>query len=289
MRGRGFLETERSAHAAVAVVTESVARQLWPDGEAVGQVLRLEPDTPALSGAEGKNYTPRQEEPPLLSRTFVVVGIARDVPGFRLAGFTVKDAGVYVPTSAEVARTSLAMRVKGDPERARVALVERLTAIDSSMGSVITLRTIVGAAAYFLQIAFWLTVVLGALALLLTLSGLFSVLSYLVEQRTREIGVRMAIGATSRSIGALVLLQSARPVGIGLLLGGCLAAALGIVLRSTLGAEAIAFGNESVVRLFDPVAYGASLLCIVTACACAALIPALRAGRIDPVAALRQN
>ena len=289
VRGRGFLEAERSAHAAVAVVTESVARQLWPDGEAVGQVLRLEPDPPALSGAEGKNDTPWKEAPPLLSRTFVVVGIARDVPGFRLAGLTVKDAGVYVPTSVEVTRTSLAMRVKGDPERARVALVERLTAIDSSMGSVITLRTIVGAAAYFLQIAFWLTVLLGALALLLTLSGLFSVLSYLVEQRTREIGVRMAIGATSRSIGALVLLQSARPVGIGLLLGVCLAAALGIVLRSTLGAEAIAFGNESVVRLFDPVAYAASLLCIVTACACAALVPALRAGRINPVAALRQD
>jgi hypothetical protein len=56
-----------------------------------------------------------------------------------------------------------------------------------------------------------MTLVLGALALLLTLSGLFSVLSYLVEQRTREIGVRMALGATSRSIGALVLSQSARP------------------------------------------------------------------------------
>jgi len=86
-----------------------------------------------------------------------------------------------------------------------------------------------------------------------------------------------------------VLLQSARPVGIGLVLGGTLAAALGAALRSTLGAESIALGNESIVRLFDPVAYGASLLCIVTACVCAALIPALRAGRIDPVAALRQN
>jgi len=289
VRGRGFAETERSARVAVAVVSESVARQLWPDGDAVGQVLRLEPDPRALSGAEGKSDTPRLEEPPLLSRTFVVVGIARDVAGFRFAGVTVRDAGIYVPTSVEVARTSLAMRVHGDPERARVALVERLTAIDSSMGSVVTLRTIMGAAAYFLRIAFWLTIVLGALALLLTLSGLFSVLSYLVEQRTREIGVRMAIGATSRSIGALVLLQSARPVGIGLVLGGTLAAALGAALRSTLGAESIALGNESIVRLFDPVAYGASLLCIVTACVCAALIPALRAGRIDPVAALRQN
>ena len=137
----------------------------------------------------------------------------------------------------------------------------------------------------FLELAFWLTLALGALALLLTLSGLFSVLSYLVEQRTREIGVRMALGATSRSILALVLSQSARPVGIGLLVGSSLTAALGAALLATPAAELIA----SVVRLFDPVAYAASLLCIVTACACAALIPALRAGRIDPIATLRQD
>ena len=115
-------------------------------------------------------------------------------------------------------------------------------------------------------------------------SGLFSVLSYLVEQRTREIGVRMALGATRRSIGGLVLSQSARPVGIGLLLGGNLTAALGAALLATPAAE-----QMGSVRLFDPVAYAASLLCVVTACACAALIPALRAGRIDPIAALRQD
>ena len=95
----------------------------------------------------------------------------------------------------------------------------------------------------------------------------------------------MALGASSGSIGALVLVQLARPVGIGLLLGGSLTAALGAALLATAAAELIG----STVRLFDPVAYAASLLCIVTACACAALIPALRAGRIDPIAALRQD
>ena len=99
--------------------------------------------------------------------------------------------------------------------------------------------------AYLLGIPFWLTLVLGALALLLTLSGLFSVLSYLVEQRTREIGVRMALGATRRSIGALVLSQSARPVGIGLLLGGSLTAALGAALLATPAAEHDRVGRAS--------------------------------------------
>jgi putative ABC transport system permease protein len=277
VRGRGFAPTERSASGAVAVVSQSVARQLWPSLDAVGQILRLEPDP--------KNDARELDDPPFPSRTFVVVGIARDVPGLRFAGVRLAGAGVYVPIGADAAKTALTLRVHGDPERAARALGERLEAIDPNMGEVSTLRTIAGMEAYLLRIGFWLTLVLGALALLLTLSGLFSVLSYLVEQRTREIGVRMALGATSKSIGALVLSQSARPVGIGMFLGGGLTAALGAALLATPAAELIG----PVVRLFDPVAYAASLLCIVAGCACAALIPALRAGRIDPVASLRQD
>jgi predicted permease len=277
VRGRAFAQTERSATAAVAIVSESVARQLWPGIDAVGQSLRV--------GPAPTSQTRQPDAPPLLSRTVVVVGVARDVAGFRLGGLRLGGAGVYTPISAEAARTSLMMRVRGNPERARQALVDRLAAIDPNMSEVSTLQTIARTETYLLAIPFWLTLVLGALALLLTLSGLFSVLSYLVEQRTREIGVRMALGATSGSIGALVLLQSAGPVGVGLLLGGSLTAALGAALLATPAAEVIG----STVRLFDPLAYIASLFCIVAACACAALIPALRAGRIDPVTALRQD
>jgi predicted permease len=277
VRGRGFPHTERSATSAIAVVSESVARQLWPGSDAANQVVRLEPDP--------KSATEDPDDPPLLSRSFIVVGIVRDVPGFRLGGQRAAGAGIYVPINVEVAKTSLTLRVRGDSERSRHALVDRLAAIDPNMAEVTTLRTIARIGAYVLAIPFWLTLVLGALALLLTLSGLFSVLSYLVEQRTREIGVRMALGATSRNIGVLVLLQSARPVGMGLVLGSTLTAGLGAVLLATPAAELIG----SIVNLFDPVAYAASLLCIVAACVCASLIPALRAGRIDPMTALRQN
>ena len=278
VRGRGFTESERSAAAAVAIVSESVARQLWPGGEAVGQVLRLESDP---------DGDPRQvDDPPLPSQALVVVGIARDVPGFRLGGVRMGGgARVYVPVGIEAARTTLTLRVRGDAERVRNALVDRLAAIDLNIGEVAALKTMARMEAYLLGIPFWLTLVLGTLALLLTLSGLFSVLSYLVAQRTREIGVRMAVGATGRSSAALMLLQSARPVAIGMLIGGGLTAALGGVLLATPAAEQI---GES-VRLFDPVAYAASLICIVAACAGAALIPALRAARIDPVGALRQD
>jgi ABC-type antimicrobial peptide transport system permease subunit len=177
------------------------------------------------------------------------------------------------------------MLMRGDAERARHALIDRLAAIDPNMGEVETLATVASAEAYLLGIPFWLTLMLGALALLLTVSGLFSVLSYLVEQRTREIGVRMALGATRRTVAALVVSQLARPVGIGLLLGASLTAGLSGVLLATPAAEAIG----ETVHLFDPLAYAGSLACIIAACLCASLAPALRAGRINPVTAIRQD
>jgi predicted permease len=283
VRGRGFTPTERSASAAVAIVSDSVARQLWPGSNPVGQILRIEPDQSAPKGASVPRAKP--EDPQLLARALVVVGVARDVPGVEFGGMSLKGAGVYIPISADVAGTSLTMRVRGSDERARAALIDRLAAIDPNMSDVSSLRVMAGAAAYLLAIPFWVTLALGALALLLTLSGLFGVLSYLVEQRTREIGVRMALGATSQSIGVLVLLQSAIPVGIGAIVGATLTAGIGAALLATPAAEMIG----SIVRLFDPVAYAASLICIVSACACAAVIPALRAARIDPVGALRQH
>ena len=147
------------------------------------------------------------------------------------------------------------------------------------------MRTLARMETYFLQIAFWLTVVLGGLALALTLSGLFSVLSYLVEQRTREIGVRMALGATTRDVTRLVLSQSIRPVGVGLFIGGGSAAGLAALLLATPAAATIG----EIVHVLDPVAYAVSLLIIIAACLVAASIPATRAARLDPTRALRQE
>ena len=95
----------------------------------------------------------------------------------------------------------------------------------------------------------------------------------------------MALGATTPAVGGLVLSQTVRPVAIGLMAGVGLAATVGIVLMATPAAAQIG----QIVHVFDPVAYAASLLCIVAACAPAALIPALRAARIEPVRSLRQE
>ena len=252
LRGRGFTDAERVAGAGVTVVSETAARTLWPDGDAVGQVLRIQ--------AERPTDTPRISALPFPSGAYTVVGVARDVsvngPAM-LQGFAF--SGVYLPIDLQAPGTLLTLRVRGDPEQVRNALIDRLMRVDPALDHEIgTLRTIAGLGAYILQIAFWVTVVLGGLALALTVSGLFSVLSYLVEQRAKEIGVRMALGATSGDIVALVLSQSVRPVGLRLLAGGGLSAGTAIVLRSIGGATAI--GNT--VRALDPLAYTASLLVI---------------------------
>jgi hypothetical protein len=272
LRGRVFT---RADGAAVAVVSEATARSLWPNQDALGRAVLLE--------ADPSSKTRYRDEPPQEARSAVVVGVARDVPGFRFAESV--PTGVYLPTDATVAKTSLTVRVHGDPERARRALLERLTAIDPNMGQVMTLRTMASLESYVLRVAFWATLVLGGLALLLTLSGLFSVLSYLVEQRAREIGVRLALGATARDVAGHVLAQSLRPVGFGILAGGGMAGALATILMATPAAAMIG----RTVHVFDPFAYGGSLSCIVAACLLAAAIPALRAARIDPMATLRQD
>jgi predicted permease len=269
VNGRGFTPAERTTEAGVVVVSQSLARQLWPSGSGVGQVVRLE-DPPSAS----------PDGPSLPARTLTVIGIVRD-PG-RTSGMSF--GGVYLPTGPQSPGTWLWLRVRGNPERARFALLEHLTGLDPAFG-ILTLRSTSGLQTYLLQIAFGLTVVVGGLALVLTVSGLFSVLSYLVEQQAKEIGVRMALGAATLDVVRLVLSQSLRPVGIGLSAGGGLAAAVAIGLMATPAASEI--GDS--VDVLDPVAYIASALVIITACLVAVSVPTLRAARIDPSATLRND
>jgi len=286
VRGRGFTANERTPNEGVAVVSESVANQLWPGADALGQVLRVEPDATIGRPADAPPLDPGLADDPMMQpRTAVVIGVTRDVAGFQIGGFKLGVSGVYMPVDAAVPSTVLVTRVRGDADRAKRDLIDRLAVIDPNMAEVSTLQTLVSTNTYLLGTSFWLTLVLGTLALVLTLSGLFSVLSYLVEQRRREIGVRMALGASARSVGGLVLMQAARPVGIGMLIGSTLTVGLGAALLATPLAEQA----TGTVRLFDPIAYGGSLLCVLAACACAALVPALRAGRVNPLAALRQD
>ena len=275
VRGRSFTPAERDGEHPVAIVSEATARQLWSNGSGVGETFRLEHD--AGSG------TAAGEQGPVPGRLVTVVGVSRDVRGFRITD--IGAPGVFLPTSVNAANTSIAARVRGNSDLARRTLLDRLVRVDPNMGMILTLRTLARLETFFLQIAFWVSLVLGGLALLLTVSGLFSVLSYLVEQRTREIGVRIALGASSRQVTRLILAQTTRPVGYGLIAGVALAASLATILIATPAAGFIA----EIVHVTDPIAYAASLLSIVTACLLAAWIPARRAARLDPMQTLRRD
>jgi predicted permease len=274
VRGRGFMPAERSADAGVVVVTQTVSRQLWPNGDSLGQQMRIEPRQPASQGAAS-----------VTSRTMTVIGVARDPR--RQSGMSYLETfrGVYLPASLETPGTWLMLRVRGNPDEVRQVLLDRLTRVDPAVSNIITLRTLGTLQSDVLRIGFWVTVVLGVLALILTVSGLFSVLSYVVEQQAKDIGVRMALGAASKHVVRLILFQSLRPVGIGLAAGAGLAAALAILLLTLPGASEI--GDW--VHVLDPVAYGVSVMTIVTSCALAVSVPALRAARIDPIATLRKD
>jgi predicted permease len=275
VRGRSFTTVEGDREHAVAIVSESIAKELWPSGRDVGATLRLEQDF--------GSGPPPKDQPPMPSRLVTVIGVSRDVAGFRLTDSD--DAGMFLPTSVNAPKTSLAARVRGDSEVARRTLLDRLTRVDPHMGMIVTMRTLARLETVFLQIAFWVSLVLGGLALVLTVSGLFGVLSYLVEQRTREIGVRMALGASPQEVARMILVQTTRPVAYGLLAGAGLAASLATILLATPAGATIA----QIVHLTDPIAYGASLILIVTACLLAAWIPATRAARLDPMQTLRQE
>jgi predicted permease len=267
VNGRRFTPDERTSDSGVAVVTETLARELSPAGDVVGQSVRLDASGPA--GAS--------------SRRLTVVGVMRDVKGpLALESFPLRS--VYVPTRPESAGTSLTLRIRGDPDRARQVLFDDLMGVDPGLGEVSTMRNRARFPTYVLSVAFWVAVVLSGLALILTASGLFSVLSYLVEQRAKDIGVHMALGATMRDAAALVLSTLLRPVCIGLAIGVALAAAVATMLMAVSDGEV-----GTLIKVFDPTAYTTSVLVIVVSCALAATVPALRAARIDPIATLRRE
>ncbi len=272
LRGRLFAPEERSPAAGVVVISDAVAQRFWPNGDALGQMIRLG----ATTQEEGAPQVPAQ--------LFTVIGVVRDVrSALKMLSFAY--SGIYLPTTPEQAKTSLVLRVHGDPDTARRTLLDALTKVDPALGEITTMRMMARLEGAVLEVIFWMAVILSSLAMALTVSGLFSVLSYLVEQRRREIGVRMALGATPRDIVRLVVSQSMRPIAIGVLAGGGLAAVTAIVLLSTPAAEMIG----TLVHAFDPLAYAVSLSVIITTCLAAAFLPARRAARIDPIATLRAD
>ncbi|HEV8409866.1 MAG TPA: ADOP family duplicated permease [Gemmatimonadaceae bacterium] len=265
VRGRNFLPDEAASSVPVAIVTESTARKLWGSNDPIGQIVRLE--TPAT----GSVLTP--------FKTAHVVGVVRDVVSGVLYDPPTNPL-VFFPGTPEAPGVRLIVRTRGAVETARRTLdsdIER--AMPGSIDQIRLLDEYVAAQAFPMRIAYWISSVVGGIALLLTLSGIYGVLSYIVAQRTREIGIRMSLGADRRAVVALVLRQSARLALMGLAIGSLIALAL---------TRAIASELQSILT-FDLAAFSVGPALVVAASLIAAFFPARRATRVEPIIALRQD
>ena len=255
VRGRDFAAAE-AAGARPVIVNETMASRLWPGADPLGRRLRLDAD----------------ELP------WEVVGVARDSK-YRTVGEDPRPF-LYQPFSVvpEGAATVL-VRTAGDPG-ALLAPLRALAREVDPLVPVLALRTLEEAASAALLLPRAAATVFGVVGLLgvaIAAVGLYGVLAFSVAQRTRELGVRQALGATPRRIVTMVLLQGLWPVGWGA------AAGVLIALAATRVMGAILYG----VSAADPATYAGVVAVLGLAALLACAVPALRAVRTDPAAALR--
>ena len=195
-------------------------------------------------------------------------------------GYGIDQTCVFFPGRADAAGYVLLVRVKRDAEVALGTLDKAITA--SMPGAVDEIHPIDEALTgqlYPYRAAYWVSSAIGCIALLLTLSGIYGILSYLVTQRTKEIGIRVALGASSGSVVRLVLKQSLKLAGIGAAVGATAALGVSRILASQL--------DVFVFEKVDQLAYGMGIVLVIAASASATYVPCVRAARIEPVTTLR--
>jgi predicted permease len=273
LRGRAFTRDEAAAGAAVAVISRATARLLWPGQDALGKILAIDQNL----------RRPASLADPVAGRpaftTVRVIGIARDaINGWVADGL---DATcIYFPATSEMAGAAVLTRVNGPAETVGRMLDAMLGAsIPGAVNEVHTMDEILAAQVYPFRALQWISSGLGVLALILTLTGLYGVLSYVVAQRTKEIGIRVALGAKPGAVARLVLSQSMRFALIGAVLGAAAAFATIRVAASLM--ELPMFGS------FDGAAFAMGLALVIAAAAIAAWMPSRRAASIEPVTTLR--
>jgi predicted permease len=249
--------TER-AERGVAIITESVARTLWPGERAIGKTIRL-PDIDNVKYRE-------------------VVGIVGDLQFFAVG--EVPALHVFVPWSQMASgRPRLVVRAAGRAEDVVPAVRAALQAERPGTGidRIASLDALVGRATAQPRFSSQMVIGFGLLALTLAAVGIYGTSAYLVGARTREIGLRIALGASPRGVFRHVLARSLWPVMVGGLAGLAIAAGASRTMR-------VLFFQ---VGALDARAYIVAAASLLVAAAVAALIPAVRASRIDPAITLR--
>ena len=267
LRGRSFTESEERAGAQVAIVSAATAQRLWPGEDAVGQLLWIATDVPRESKLAGV-------------RSARVVGVTGNtVTGWIGTGLTRSVA--YYPARLEDAGVRILARVRGDQTRARDQLDTEIDAAlaRSPLEQIHTLDDFLAVQRYPFRAFSWVSTAIGCIALLLTVTGIYGVLSYLVTQRTKEIGIRIALVANIREVTGMVVRQTTRFAVIGIAAGMLLALGVSRVMASVLW----------IVNGYDALGYAGGILVVFAAALVAAYAPARRAARVDPLTALREE
>ncbi|HET9401159.1 MAG TPA: ABC transporter permease [Candidatus Acidoferrales bacterium] len=276
-RGRNFTETEAREEAPVVIVSEATAQKLWPDKDAVGQLLRIRP----ASDADRANgiYTPAYT-------SATVVGIARDAVS-EGGDFSFDPSCIYFPgTGVGQNGYSLLIRVHGNAERMKQTLDEKLSeAIPGGVTRMDKMEDILQLQYLPWHVFSGITEILGAIALALTAIGIYGVIAYLVSERSRDIGIRMALGASSVSVVQSVLGQSLKLAAAGMIIGAPIALAIARLMASHVFLRNHALADAA--RGFS--VYPASAAIVIVATICAAIIPARKASKLDPMSILRHN
>jgi predicted permease len=257
LQGRGFTDDDRPDTPRVAVVNETMARRYWPGETAIGRTFRTR-------GPEG----------PL----FQIVGVAAD---HRVT--TVGEGPtpfIHVPRAQQpnpyevlIARTrGDAASLVRDMRRELLALEPNLVFVENQ-----TMKAEVAATLFPVRAGAWVVSLVGLVAMALAAIGLYGVIAYSVSRRTREIGIRMALGAQPASVLGLIMRQGLMVAAVGLVAGSLLAV---IAARQIAG---VLYG----IGASDPVSWGGAAALLLFVAGLANLIPARRAARVDPSEALR--
>jgi putative ABC transport system permease protein len=254
-RGRFFNDLDHAKSAPVALINEAGVRKWLPDQDPIGRRV--------LSGG------PRE-----------IVGIVGDVLQ-RTPGQPAIPQ-LFLPYSQRTGRTvRIIVRAEGDPLTIAAAMREQIRSLDPNLplAQAIPLQDTVARSIARPRFYMSLLTLFAAVALALSATGIFGVMSYSVAQQSKEIGIRMALGARASEVLRSIVGRALALAGGGVLVGIVVSLALGGVIRNQL------FG----VTVFDPATIGAVVVVLMASAALASLLPATRAARIDPIKAFRES
>jgi predicted permease len=255
--GRDFTERDTKGALNVIILNETCARNLWPGEDPIGKIVRA--DNP--------------------ERT--VVGVVGDVHHMALEEGSGNEFYIPMRQTRDYGTVDLVVRTSMPTAELASRLREALRPIEPNLptANMRTLQTMVDRAVSPRRFVVWLLGGFAGFALVLASLGIYAVISYSVSQRTQEIGIRMALGASAETLQRSILLQTLGLAGIGMIVGVASSWALARTLSGLL------FG----VKSSDPVTFVGMLVVLTAVAAIAGYLPARRASRIDPMAALRMS